>query len=59
MQRISVDLPEPDGPQMTIRSPRPTGEIDVAQHVELAVPLVDALELDDRLGGFHGRAFSA
>ena len=21
MQRISVDLPEPDGPQMTIRSP--------------------------------------
>src|SRR4030095_7715066 len=24
MQRISVDLPEPDGPQMTIRSPRRT-----------------------------------
>src|SRR5687767_6974034 len=24
MQRISVDLPEPDGPQMTIRSPRAT-----------------------------------
>ena len=24
MQRISVDLPEPDGPQMTMRSPRPT-----------------------------------
>ena len=22
MQRISVDLPEPDGPQMTMRSPR-------------------------------------
>ena len=24
MQRINVDLPDPDGPQMTIRSPRPT-----------------------------------
>ncbi len=24
MQRISVDLPEPDGPQMTMRSPRST-----------------------------------
>ena len=42
MQRISVDLPEPDGPQMTIRSPVATDEVDVAQHVELAVPLVDA-----------------
>src|SRR5215813_12796403 len=24
MQRISVDLPEPDGPQITMRSPLPT-----------------------------------
>src|SRR5947207_15450560 len=24
MQRISVDLPDPEGPQMTIRSPRKT-----------------------------------
>jgi hypothetical protein len=24
MQRMSVDLPEPDGPQMTMRSPRVT-----------------------------------
>ncbi len=24
MQRISVDLPEPEGPQMTMRSPEPT-----------------------------------
>jgi hypothetical protein len=24
MQRISVDFPEPDGPQMTMRSPRAT-----------------------------------
>ena len=42
MQRISVDLPEPDGPQMTIRSPLQTVEVDVLQHVELAVPLVHA-----------------
>ena len=47
MQRISVLLPEPDGPQITMRSPRGDGEVDVAQHVELAEPLVDAVELDD------------
>ena len=41
MQRISVDLPEPDGPQMTIFSPRPTVEIDIAQHMEIAEPFVD------------------
>ena len=29
MQRISVDLPEPEGPQMTIRSPRADVEVDV------------------------------
>ena len=27
MQRISVDLPEPDGPQITIRSPRSDLEV--------------------------------
>ena len=27
MQRISVDLPEPDGPQMTIRSPGRTDRL--------------------------------
>ena len=36
MQRISVDLPEPEGPQMTMRSPRATVQVDVAQHVELS-----------------------
>ena len=53
MQRISVDLPEPDGPQMTMRSPRATAQVDVAQHVEVvAVPLVDLVEVDDGVG--HG-----
>src|ERR1700754_1518290 len=27
MQRISVDLPDPDGPQITMRSPRPTARL--------------------------------
>ena len=44
MQRISVDLPEPEGPQMTMRSPVRDLEVDVAQHVERPVPLVDLLE---------------
>ena len=42
MQRISVDLPEPDGPQMTMRSPGRDRQVDVGQHLEVAVPLVDA-----------------
>ena len=46
MQRIMVDLPEPDGPQITMRSPRIDLEVDVAQHVEIAVPLVHADDLD-------------
>jgi hypothetical protein len=29
MQRIIVDLPEPDGPQMTMRSPLQDGQVDV------------------------------
>ena len=41
MQRIIVDLPEPDGPQTTMRSPCSTVEVDVVQHMELAVPFVD------------------
>ena len=46
MQRISVDLPEPDGPQITMRSPRHHRQVDVAQHVEVAVPFVHADQLD-------------
>ena len=51
MQRIIVDLPEPDGPQMTMRSPFSTRQVDVLQHVELAVPLVHAAHLDHQLIG--------
>ena len=32
----------PTGPQITMRSPRLTAEVDVAQHVELAEPFVQA-----------------
>ena len=60
MQRISVDLPEPDGPQTTMRSPAVHFEVDVRQHLELAVPLLDPLHADDDLGvitcGRHDRA---
>ena len=65
MQRIIVDLPEPDGPQMTMRSPRADMQVDVAQDVELAVPFVHADHLHGRLrlgvghrgadGGLGGR----
>ena len=49
MQRIIVDLPEPDGPQTHDASRRvPTIEVDVLQHMELAVPFVDGLHLDHR-----------
>jgi len=34
MQRISVDLPDPEGPQMTMRLAAPDLEVDVAQYVE-------------------------
>ena len=58
MQRISVDLPDPDGPQMTMRSPRATVEVDVPQHVEVvAIPLVHLLEADDRIA--HGASGSS
>ena len=49
MQRISVDLPEPEGPQITMRSPRRDIEVDVAQHVKIAVPFVEAGNADDRV----------
>ena len=42
MQRIMVDLPEPDGPQIDDALAAHHLEIDVAQHVEFAVPLVHA-----------------
>ena len=50
MQRIMVDLPEPDGPQITMRSLFVTREVDVAQHVEIAVPLVHADHVDRDVG---------
>ena len=50
MQRSSVDLPPPDGPQMTMRSPRATVKIDVAQHMKIAVPFMQADDLDGQFG---------
>ena len=52
MQRISVDLPEPDGPQMTMRSPRATARSMSRSTWNCAVPLVDLAKLDDGFG--HG-----
>ena len=48
MQRIIVDLPEPEGPQTTTRSPLPTSMLMFLQNVEIAVPFVDVAQLDDR-----------
>ena len=60
MQRIIVDLPEPDGPQTTTFWPLLDLQVDVPQDVELAVPLVDVAQLDagsavrSRVGGHGG-----
>ena len=51
MQRIIVDLPEPDGPMTTTTSCRPTLRLMSCERREVAEALVDALELDDRLAG--------
>jgi hypothetical protein len=57
MQRISVDLPDPDGPQMTMRSPRVDGQVDVAQHVERRHTTCSCRDLDrDLVGDGHLRA---
>jgi hypothetical protein len=45
MQRMVVDLPEPDGPHSTIALAHV--EVDVLEHVELAVPLVHAGHAND------------
>ena len=47
---ISVDLPEPDGPQTTTTSPFVDLGRAVGQHLEAAVPLADVLDFD------HGMA---
>ena len=49
MQRISVDLPEPDGPQIDDALSAGDGEIDVLEGLEGAVPLVDAFHDDGGL----------
>ncbi len=60
MQRIMVDLPDPDGPQTTTRSPSATVQVDVAQHVQRAEPLVDLVQHDHRRGvGAVGEAMAA
>jgi hypothetical protein len=46
---ISVDFPEPDGPQTTMTSPFLTLRRAVAQHLELAVPLRNVLDVDHKL----------
>ena len=51
MQRIMVDLPEPDGPQMTMRSRRITLRLMFAQHVEIPEPFVHVDDLDRHFVG--------
>ena len=54
MQRISVDLPEPDGPQITIRSPRATSRSMSRSTWNWPYHLLTRCELDDGIGGRHG-----
>ena len=48
MQRISVDLPEPEGPQMSDALAPVHRQVDVAQNVEGAEPFVHAGDLRSR-----------
>ena len=50
MQRISVDLPEPEGPQMTIRSPGRTDRSMSVRTWKCPNHLSSPLDADDRLG---------
>ena len=54
MQRISVDLPEPDGPMTTTTSWRPTVR-SMPRSAWNAEPLLDALAADELVGGPVGR----
>ena len=51
MQRIIVDLPEPDGPMTTTTSVRATLRSMSVERLERAEALVDALHLDDHVAG--------
>ena len=57
MQRISVDLPEPDGPITTTTSWRPTRRSMSSSAWKSPKRLVDAVELDHHLAaaGHDGR----
>ena len=45
----SVDLPDPDGPQITIRSPLLHRQVDIPQDMETAIPFIDSLHGDHHL----------
>ena len=49
MQRISVDLPEPEGPQITMRSPARTDRSMSVSTWKLPYHLLTASMPDDRL----------
>ena len=46
MHRISVDFPEPDGPQITSASPIGNFQRNVLQRVEISIEFMDAVQLD-------------
>ena len=50
MHRISVDLPEPDGPITTTTSCDADLQVDVLQRLEVAEELVDVFDLDHHVG---------
>ena len=49
MQRIMVDLPEPEGPQTTTRSLSVDRQVNVLQRLEVPEELAHLLQHDDRL----------
>ena len=55
MQRMRVDFPEPDGPQITMRSPRFTSRLMSLSTWNWPEPLVHSVDGDDHLGGIRRR----
>ncbi len=53
MQRIMVDLPDPDGPRDHDTLAACHLEVDIAQHLRVAIPLADAPQFDHRRRGIR------
>ena len=52
-----MDFPEPEGPTTAVKVPRATVEVEVAEHLDLALAVAEALR--DVAERDHGRGFGS